>query len=78
MLVSEPRRPRVSSTEMSKKMVGRKLIRLSQIKEKMAVEKLEEIDWVTFGVILKKVTPQSTNSVSHVSELLSSLLRQGT
>lgn len=56
------RRPRVSSTEMSKKMVGRKLIRLSQIKEKMAVEKLEEIDWVTFGVILKKVTPQSTNS----------------
>ncbi|KAM6154277.1 protein MCM10 homolog [Erethizon dorsatum] len=56
------RRPRVSSTEMSKKMVGRKLIRLSQIKEKMAIEKLEEMDWVTFGVILKKVTPQSTNS----------------
>ncbi|XP_019062630.1 protein MCM10 homolog isoform X3 [Fukomys damarensis] len=56
------RRPRVSSTEMSKKMVGRKLIRLSQIKEKMAVQKLEEMDWVTFGVILKKVTPQSTNS----------------
>ncbi|XP_012668902.1 protein MCM10 homolog [Otolemur garnettii] len=56
------RRPRVSSTEMNKKMIGRKLIRLSQIKEKMANEKLEEIDWVTFGVILKKVTPQSTNS----------------
>ncbi|XP_023563819.1 protein MCM10 homolog [Octodon degus] len=56
------RRPRVSSTEMSKKMVGRKLIRLSQIKERMATEKLEEMDWVTFGVILKKVTPQSTNS----------------
>ncbi|KAM5235411.1 protein MCM10 homolog, partial [Ctenodactylus gundi] len=56
------RRPRVSSTEMSKKMVGRKLIRLSQVKEKMASEKLEEIDWVTFGVILKKVTPQSANS----------------
>ncbi|XP_053429208.1 protein MCM10 homolog isoform X2 [Nycticebus coucang] len=56
------RRPRVSSTEMNKKMIGRKLIRLSQIKEKMAIEKLEEIDWVTFGVILKKVTPQSTNS----------------
>ncbi|XP_008951403.1 protein MCM10 homolog isoform X1 [Pan paniscus] len=56
------RRPRVSSTEMNKKMTGRKLIRLSQIKEKMAREKLEEIDWVTFGVILKKVTPQSVNS----------------
>ncbi|XP_045389509.1 protein MCM10 homolog isoform X1 [Lemur catta] len=56
------RRPRVSSTEMNKKMTGRKLIRLSQIKEKMAHEKLEEIDWVTFGVILKKVTPQSMNS----------------
>uniref|UniRef100_A0A2K6FYB0 Protein MCM10 homolog n=1 Tax=Propithecus coquereli TaxID=379532 RepID=A0A2K6FYB0_PROCO len=56
------RRPRVSSTEMNKKMTGRKLIRLSQIKEKMAREKLEEIDWVTFGVILKKVTPQSMNS----------------
>ncbi|KAM9229110.1 protein MCM10 homolog [Dugong dugon] len=56
------RRPRVSSTEMNKKMVGRKLIRLSQIKEKMASETLEEIDWVTFGVIVKKVTPQNSNS----------------
>ncbi|XP_077025517.1 protein MCM10 homolog isoform X2 [Tamandua tetradactyla] len=56
------RRPRVSSTEMNKKMIGRKLIRLSQIKEKIASENLEEIDWVTFGVIMKKVTPQSSNS----------------
>ncbi|XP_058388416.1 protein MCM10 homolog [Diceros bicornis minor] len=56
------RRPRVSSTEMNKKMIGRKLIRLSQLKEKMSSEKLEEIDWVTFGVILKKITPQSSNS----------------
>ncbi|XP_045866714.1 protein MCM10 homolog [Meles meles] len=56
------RRPRVSSTEMNKKMVGRKLIRLSQLKEKMASEQLEEVDWVTFGVILKKITPQSSNS----------------
>ncbi|XP_075861880.1 protein MCM10 homolog [Microcebus murinus] len=56
------RRPRVSSTEMNKKMTGRKLIRLSQVKEKMPREKLEEIDWVTFGVIVKKVTPQSMNS----------------
>lgn len=45
-------------------MTGRKLIRLSQIKEKMATENLEETDWVTFGVILRKVTPQSANSVS--------------
>uniref|UniRef100_A0A8C2RMZ1 Protein MCM10 homolog n=1 Tax=Capra hircus TaxID=9925 RepID=A0A8C2RMZ1_CAPHI len=59
------RKPRVSSTEMNKKMIGRKLIRLSQLKEKMANEKLEEIDWVTFGVILKKITPQSSNSVSY-------------
>ncbi|XP_055003411.1 protein MCM10 homolog [Sorex araneus] len=56
------RRPRVSSTEMNKKMVGRKLVRLSQLQEKLASEKLDEIDWVTFGVILKKVTPQSCNS----------------
>ncbi|XP_040611446.1 protein MCM10 homolog [Mesocricetus auratus] len=56
------RRPRVSSTEMNRKMTGRKLIRLSQIKEKIATENLEETDWVTFGVILRKVTPQSANS----------------
>ncbi|XP_006873239.1 PREDICTED: protein MCM10 homolog [Chrysochloris asiatica] len=56
------RRPRVSSTEMNRKMVGRKLIRLSHIKEKMASETLEEMDWVTFGVIVKKVTPQSSNN----------------
>ncbi|KAM6216209.1 protein MCM10 homolog [Rhynchocyon petersi] len=56
------RRPRVSSTEMNKKMVGRKLIRLSQIKEKMTSERLEEMDWVTFGVIVKKFTPQSSNN----------------
>ncbi|XP_028620734.1 protein MCM10 homolog [Grammomys surdaster] len=56
------RRPRVSSTEMNRKMTGRKLIRLSQIKEKVATENLEETDWVTFGVILRKVTSQSANS----------------
>lgn len=60
----------MSSTEMNKKMVGRKLIRLSQLKEKMASEKLEEIDWVTFGVILKKITPQSSNSVSRFIDFL--------
>lgn len=50
---------------MNKKMIGRKLIRLSQLKEKITSEKVEEIDWVTFGVIVKKVTPQSCNSVSY-------------
>ncbi|KAM8982517.1 protein MCM10 homolog [Sarcophilus harrisii] len=56
------RRPRVSSTEMDRKMAGRKMIRLSQLKNRLASEKLEEIDWVTFGVIMKKVTPQSSNN----------------
>ncbi|XP_010020551.1 PREDICTED: protein MCM10 homolog [Nestor notabilis] len=56
------RKPRVSSAEMDRKMANRKLIRLSQLKSKLAVENLEEIDWVTFGVIVKKVTPQSTNN----------------
>lgn len=62
----------MSSTEMNKKMTGRKLIRLSQLKEKMASEKLEDIDWVTFAVIVKKITPQSCNSVSHYIDLVAS------
>uniref|UniRef100_A0A8C4JY80 Protein MCM10 homolog n=1 Tax=Dromaius novaehollandiae TaxID=8790 RepID=A0A8C4JY80_DRONO len=56
------RKPRVSSAEMDRKMANRKLIRLSQIKSKLAGENLEETDWVTFGVIVKKVTPQSSNN----------------
>ncbi|KAM9029088.1 protein MCM10 homolog isoform 1-T1 [Ara ararauna] len=56
------RKPRVSSAEMNRKMANRKLIRLSQLKSKLAAENLEETDWVTFGVIVKKVTPQSTNN----------------
>ncbi|KAM6211174.1 LOW QUALITY PROTEIN: protein MCM10 homolog [Sarcoramphus papa] len=56
------RKPRVSSSEMDRKMANRKLIRLSQLKSKLATENLEEIDWVTFGVIVKKVTPQSANN----------------
>ncbi|XP_017663352.1 PREDICTED: protein MCM10 homolog isoform X1 [Lepidothrix coronata] len=56
------RKPRVSSAEMGRKMANRKLIRLSQLKSKLAAENLEEIDWVTFGVIVKKVTPQSANN----------------
>ncbi|XP_071590200.1 protein MCM10 homolog [Heliangelus exortis] len=56
------RKPRVSSAEMDRKMANRKLIRLSQLKSKLGAENLEEIDWVTFGVIVKKVTPQSANN----------------
>ncbi|XP_066448135.1 protein MCM10 homolog isoform X2 [Eleutherodactylus coqui] len=56
------RKPRVSSTEMEKKMSGRKLIRLFQLQNKIATEKLEDQDWVTFGVIVKKITPQSSNN----------------
>ncbi|XP_065492308.1 protein MCM10 homolog [Caloenas nicobarica] len=56
------RKPRVSSAEMERKMANRKLILLSQLKSKLAAENLEEIDWVTFGVIVKKVTPQSANN----------------
>lgn len=43
-------------------MGGRKLIRLFQLKNKIATEKLEDQDWVTFGVIVKKMTPQSSNN----------------
>lgn len=50
---------------MDRKMANRKLIRLSQLKNKLATENLEETDWVTFGVIIKKVTPQSANNVSN-------------
>ncbi|KAM6091852.1 protein MCM10 homolog isoform 1-T1 [Theristicus caerulescens] len=56
------RKPRVSSAEMDRKMANRKLIRLSQLKSKLGAENLEEIDWVTFGVIVKKITPQSANN----------------
>ncbi|XP_073407359.1 protein MCM10 homolog isoform X2 [Dendrobates tinctorius] len=56
------RKSRVSSSEMERKMDGRKLIRLFQLKNKIATEKLEDQDWVTFGVIVKKMTPQSSNN----------------
>ncbi|MGH0136902.1 UNVERIFIED_CONTAM: hypothetical protein FKN15_036744 [Acipenser sinensis] len=55
-------RPRVSSTEMERKMSDRKMIRLSQLPEKLAREKLDESDWVTFGVVVNKFTPQSSSS----------------
>ncbi|XP_077566223.1 protein MCM10 homolog [Stigmatopora nigra] len=56
------RKPRVSSSEMDRKMAGRRLIRLSQVPERLQREKLEDNDWVTFGVLVHKATPQSSNS----------------
>ncbi|XP_026545454.1 protein MCM10 homolog [Notechis scutatus] len=68
------RKPRVSSAEMERKMTGRKLIRLSQVQDKLRSANLEEMDWVTFGVIIKKMTPQSSNngktfSIWHLNDL---------
>ncbi|XP_060634214.2 protein MCM10 homolog [Anolis sagrei] len=56
------RKPRVSSVEMERKMSGRKFIRLSQLQDKLTSVNLEETDWVTFGIIIKKITPQSSNN----------------
>ncbi|XP_072327095.1 protein MCM10 homolog [Scyliorhinus torazame] len=73
------RNPIVSSTEMERRMHGRKLIRLSQLRSKLANENLEDTDWVTIAVVTKKVTPQSSNngktfSIWHLSDLRSSNL----
>ncbi|XP_070785265.1 protein MCM10 homolog [Enoplosus armatus] len=56
------RKPRVSSSEMDRKMADRRLIRLSQVPERLTREKLEDSDWVTFAVLVSKVTPQSSSS----------------
>uniref|UniRef100_A0A665U4C7 Protein MCM10 homolog n=1 Tax=Echeneis naucrates TaxID=173247 RepID=A0A665U4C7_ECHNA len=56
------RKPRVSSSEMDRKMADRRLICLSQVPECLAREKLEDSDWVTFAVLVKKTTPQSSSS----------------
>nr|XP_008109660.1 PREDICTED: protein MCM10 homolog isoform X1 [Anolis carolinensis]XP_008109661.1 PREDICTED: protein MCM10 homolog isoform X1 [Anolis carolinensis]XP_008109662.1 PREDICTED: protein MCM10 homolog isoform X1 [Anolis carolinensis]XP_008109663.1 PREDICTED: protein MCM10 homolog isoform X1 [Anolis carolinensis] len=56
------RKPRVSSVEMERKMSGRKFIKLSQLQDKLTSLNLEETDWVTFGIIIKKITPQSANN----------------
>ncbi|XP_061124272.1 protein MCM10 homolog isoform X1 [Syngnathus typhle] len=56
------RKPRVSSSDMDRKMADRRLIRLSQVPERLQREKLEDSDWVTFGVLVSKATPQSSSS----------------
>nr|XP_046235722.1 protein MCM10 homolog [Scatophagus argus]XP_046235723.1 protein MCM10 homolog [Scatophagus argus] len=56
------RKPRVSSSEMDQKMANRRLIRLSQVPERLVRENLEDSDWVTFAVLVSKATPQSNSS----------------
>ncbi|RVE56282.1 hypothetical protein OJAV_G00219810 [Oryzias javanicus] len=56
------RKPQVSSIEMDRKMADRRLIRLSEVPERLTREKLEDSDWVTFGVLVNKATPQSNRS----------------
>ncbi|XP_060936301.1 protein MCM10 homolog [Limanda limanda] len=56
------RKPRVSSIDMDRRMGDRRLIRLSQVPDCLAREKLEDSDWVTFGVLVHKATPQSSSS----------------
>ncbi|CAK6959875.1 protein MCM10 homolog [Scomber scombrus] len=56
------RKPRVSSCEMDRKMADRRMIRLSQVPERLTREKLEDVDWVTFAVLVNKATPQSNSS----------------
>ncbi|XP_041636310.1 protein MCM10 homolog [Cheilinus undulatus] len=56
------KKPRVSSSEMDRKMADRRLIRLSQVPERLIREKLEDSDWVTFAVLVNKATPQSNSS----------------
>uniref|UniRef100_A0A3B5L0T8 Protein MCM10 homolog n=2 Tax=Xiphophorus couchianus TaxID=32473 RepID=A0A3B5L0T8_9TELE len=47
---------------MERKMADRRLIRLSQVPERLKREKLEDSDWVTFAVLVSKATPQSSSS----------------
>ncbi|XP_060759199.1 protein MCM10 homolog [Neoarius graeffei] len=56
------RRPRLSSVEIEHKMANRRMIRLSQLPDRIARENLEDSDWVTFAVLINKITPQSKNN----------------
>lgn len=44
-------------------MADRRLIRLSELPERLVRENLEESDWVTFAVVVNKATQQSNSSV---------------
>ncbi|KAI4897760.1 hypothetical protein NFI96_033928, partial [Prochilodus magdalenae] len=56
------RRPRLSSVEIEHKMANRRMIRLSQLPDRLAKDNLEDSDWVTFAVVISKITPQSKNN----------------
>ncbi|XP_063073853.1 protein MCM10 homolog [Engraulis encrasicolus] len=53
------RRPRISSIDLDHKMSARKMLPLSQLPERIARDNLEDSDWVTFAVLVNKITPQS-------------------
>ncbi|KAF4114804.1 hypothetical protein G5714_005027 [Onychostoma macrolepis] len=56
------RNPRLSSIDIEQKMASRKLIKLSQLPDRLARDNLEDSDWVTFAVVINKITPQSKNN----------------
>ncbi|XP_066525242.1 protein MCM10 homolog [Hoplias malabaricus] len=56
------RRPRLSSVEIEHKMANRRMIKLSSLPDRLARENLEDSDWVTFAVVINKITPQSKNN----------------
>ncbi|XP_048011859.1 protein MCM10 homolog [Megalobrama amblycephala] len=56
------RKPRLSSIDIEQKMASRKLIKLSQLPDRLARDNLEDSDWVTFAVVINKITPQSKNN----------------
>ncbi|XP_051544756.1 protein MCM10 homolog isoform X2 [Myxocyprinus asiaticus] len=56
------RKPRLSSIDLEQKMANRKMIRLSQLPDRLARDNLEDSDWVTFAVVINKITPQSKNN----------------
>ncbi|XP_043093009.1 protein MCM10 homolog isoform X2 [Puntigrus tetrazona] len=56
------RNPRLSSIDIEQKMSSRRLIKLSQLPDRLARDNLEDSDWVTFAVVINKITPQSKNN----------------
>uniref|UniRef100_A0A8C1WMN0 Minichromosome maintenance 10 replication initiation factor n=1 Tax=Cyprinus carpio TaxID=7962 RepID=A0A8C1WMN0_CYPCA len=56
------RNPRLSSIDIEQKMASRRLIKLSQLPDRLARDNLEDSDWVTFAVVINKITPQSKSN----------------
>ncbi|XP_051974702.1 protein MCM10 homolog [Xyrauchen texanus] len=56
------RKPRLSSIDLEQKMANRRMIKLSQLPDRLARDNLEDSDWVTFAVVVNKITPQSKNN----------------